>query len=181
MPEAKCNFRVPKKRKKKSAVSRLWKFQVGCPAEKKIDVTGKMFLTARDHNVRRNLSFQRFIRAHAKPTPWPRWRELKINSIKIAVSTHASATLVLPPSHAGTRAPVHRTAHFPAGPEIIGAAHWLPPGNYHYNLHPVVPNLLHQPRTRPSIGPAMVLDTYRVEFKTLFVVTITSRIQRGTS
>lgn len=183
MPEAKCNFRVANKKIYRKPTL---KFFVRClPVDrKKKKYVIKMFLAARDRNARRNLSFRRFVRAHAKP-PLP-GASLKLTQLKSRWA-HASATLVLPPSRATThtlalvyRSFSSRSWNYWRG---LSAAHWLPLviaitiSIQSYSISFTRTRALVRSRQGGSS-----LTARNTKLCTLFVVTITSpRIQRRTS
>jgi len=87
-----------------------------------------MFLATRDRNVRQNLSFRRFVRAHAKP-PLP-GASLKLTQLKsrwTRLRHFGSSTL----ARKHTRFHIiSYTIRFPTGPEIIGVV-WARPIDYH--------------------------------------------------
>lgn len=122
-----------------------------------------------------------------------RWRELKINSIKIAASTRlrhfGSSNL----ARRHVRASTQNRPVFQAVLKLLARSERGPlitTGNCHYNFHPSRAQSL-PPASHTGLGSSLPPspppprhprhDTCSVEFKTLSVVTVTSRIQRGTS
>lgn len=128
MPEAKCNFRGANKKKagRKPTLKILCEISAG-KKRKSYAAGKKMFLAARDRNTRRNLSFRRFIRAHAKPPLLLGGVSLKLAQLKSRWA-HASATLVLPSSRQTRASNTASTSVFQSWNyrRDLSVAHWLP-------------------------------------------------------
>lgn len=140
----------------------------------------------RDRGARQNLSFRHFIRARAKL--YLSDASLKLTQLKSRWAHAPHVTLVsfghfLSPSHVDVRALV-RTPVFQLVLKLLARPKRGPlittGCNCHYNYRPVVPNVFHQ---YTDLGRSRHGSQYpqRGFENSLFVVTVTSRIQRRTS